>query len=62
MKARQVCQPVHFGSHSDRLWCEVRLEGPKGKRELPLEKFFVIPKSDGEREHDLRPNEIKLRR
>jgi xanthine dehydrogenase YagS FAD-binding subunit len=37
---------------------KVRLEGPKGKRELPLEKFFVIPKSDGEREHDLRPNEI----
>ena len=22
----------------------VRIEGPKGKRELPLEKFFVIPK------------------
>lgn len=37
---------------------KVRLEGPKGKRELPLEKFFVIPKSDGEREHDLRPNEM----
>jgi xanthine dehydrogenase YagS FAD-binding subunit len=36
----------------------IRLEGPKGKRELPLEKFYVIPKSDGEREHDLRPNEI----
>src|SRR5579859_5050239 len=37
---------------------KIRLEGPKGKRELPLEKFFVIPKSAGEREHDLRPNEI----
>jgi xanthine dehydrogenase YagS FAD-binding subunit len=37
---------------------KVRLEGPKGKRELPLEKFFVIPKSEGEREHDLRPNEM----
>jgi xanthine dehydrogenase YagS FAD-binding subunit len=37
---------------------KVRLEGPKGKRELPLEKFFVIPKNEGEREHDLRPNEI----
>jgi xanthine dehydrogenase YagS FAD-binding subunit len=36
----------------------VRLEGPKGKRELPLEKFFVIPKTDGEREHDLSPNEV----
>jgi xanthine dehydrogenase YagS FAD-binding subunit len=37
---------------------KIRLEGPKGKRELPLEKFYVIPKSDSEREHDLRPNEI----
>ena len=37
---------------------KIRLEGPKGKRELPLEKFFVIPKNENEREHDLRPNEI----
>src|SRR5579862_9551636 len=36
----------------------IRLDGPKGKRELPLEKFFVIPKTESEREHDLRPNEI----
>lgn len=37
---------------------KIRLEGPRGKRELPLEKFFVIPKNEGDREHDLRPNEI----
>jgi len=37
---------------------KVRLMGPKGKRELPLEKFFVIPKAEGQREHDLKPNEI----
>jgi xanthine dehydrogenase YagS FAD-binding subunit len=37
---------------------KIRLEGPKGKRELPLEKFYVVPKSENEREHDLRPNEI----
>lgn len=37
---------------------KIRLEGPRGKRELPLEKFYVIPKSENEREHDLRPNEI----
>jgi xanthine dehydrogenase YagS FAD-binding subunit len=37
---------------------KVRLEGPSGKRELPLEKFFAVPKTEGEREHDLRPNEI----
>jgi len=37
---------------------KIRLESSKGKRELPVEKFFIIPKSDDEREHDLRPNEI----
>lgn len=36
----------------------VRLFGPEGPRELPLEKFFVIPKSDREREHDLKPSEF----
>ena len=37
---------------------KIRLLGPSGPREIPLEKFFVIPKSESEREHDLRPNEI----
>jgi len=37
---------------------KVRLQGPKGKRELPLEKFFVVPRTEEEREHDLKPNEI----
>ncbi len=37
---------------------KVRLEGPKGKRELPLEKFYVTPKTERDREHDLLPNEI----
>jgi xanthine dehydrogenase YagS FAD-binding subunit len=37
---------------------KIRLEGPKGKRELSLERFFVIPKNEEEREHDLQPNEI----
>jgi xanthine dehydrogenase YagS FAD-binding subunit len=36
----------------------VRLFGPNGKREIPVDKFFVIPKNESEREHDLRPNEI----
>src|SRR5215469_13232150 len=31
-----------------------------GVRELPLEKFFVIPKSANEREHDLRAGEIVM--
>ncbi len=37
---------------------KVRLEGPKGRRELPLEKFYVIPKTEHDREHDLQPNEL----
>ena len=37
---------------------KVRLVGPKGRREIPLEKFYLIPTSEAEREHDLRPNEI----
>jgi xanthine dehydrogenase YagS FAD-binding subunit len=37
---------------------KIRIEGPKGKREVPLEKFYVIPKTEGAREHDLQPNEI----
>ncbi|MFP5263307.1 MAG: FAD binding domain-containing protein [Blastocatellia bacterium] len=36
----------------------VRLHGPKGNREVAAEKFFRIPQSETEREHDLMPNEI----
>src|SRR5262245_51543628 len=38
----------------------VRILGPRGTREIPLEKFFVIPKSEQEREHNLQPNEIVM--
>jgi len=37
---------------------KVSLLGPKGKRELQLDKFFVIPKDESEREHDLKADEI----
>src|SRR5438270_3455744 len=37
---------------------KVRIQGAKGTREIPLEKFFVTPKTNAEREHDLQPNEI----
>lgn len=37
---------------------KVVLVGPKGRREFPLEQFFVTPKTETEREHNLRPNEI----
>ena len=36
----------------------VRILGPRGSREVAAEKFFVIPKSEREREHNLQPNEI----
>ena len=36
----------------------IRLVGPKGTRELPLQKFYVTPKTDSAREHDLQPNEM----
>ncbi|HLH06829.1 MAG TPA: xanthine dehydrogenase family protein subunit M [Terriglobales bacterium] len=36
----------------------VRLFGPGGTREVILEKFYLTPKSTGEREHDLKPNEF----
>ncbi len=36
----------------------VRITGPVGSREVPLENFFRTPRSDAECEHDLKPNEI----
>jgi xanthine dehydrogenase YagS FAD-binding subunit len=36
----------------------LRVTGPRGSREIPVEKFFVIPKSEREREHNLQPNEF----
>jgi xanthine dehydrogenase YagS FAD-binding subunit len=37
---------------------KVRILGGGKLREVELEKFYVIPKSENEREHDLRPNEL----
>ena len=37
---------------------KVRILGARGQREIPLEKFFVIPKTDQQREHDLQPDEM----
>lgn len=56
--------PAHFVSPSTvapvliAYGASVRLLGPRGAREIPLEKFFVIPKTEREREHNLQPNEI----
>ncbi|HWN97820.1 MAG TPA: xanthine dehydrogenase family protein subunit M [Blastocatellia bacterium] len=56
--------PAYFVSPSTlaplfiALGATVRLFGPKGKREIPVEKFFVVPQTESDREHDLKPNEI----
>ena len=37
---------------------KVSIFGPNGSRDVPVEEFFVTPKSDGQREYGLKPNEI----
>ncbi|HYK91171.1 MAG TPA: FAD binding domain-containing protein [Acidobacteriota bacterium] len=37
---------------------KIRVFGPKGAREVPAAKFYVIPKSNEEREYALKPNEL----
>jgi xanthine dehydrogenase YagS FAD-binding subunit len=36
----------------------LRITGPTGEREVDVEKFFQVPKSENEREHDLKANEL----
>jgi xanthine dehydrogenase YagS FAD-binding subunit len=36
----------------------LKLESPKGRRELPLEEFYRIPTTEAEREHNLQPYEL----
>lgn len=56
--------PAYFVSPSSlappliALGAKVTLHGPSGRREIPVEELFVIPKAEGEREHSIRPNEI----
>jgi len=56
--------PAHFVSPSTiapmliAYGARVRIAGPDGERELALEKFFRIPASDTEREHNLKSNEL----
>ncbi len=40
------------------LGAKVKIHGAKGSREVPVEKFFQIPKSGQDRETVLKPNEI----
>jgi xanthine dehydrogenase YagS FAD-binding subunit len=56
--------PAYFVSPSSlappliALGAKVKLQGPSGAREIPIEELFVIPKAEDEREHSIRPNEI----
>ena len=36
------------------------LQGPNGKRRIPVEKLFQLPTSSGKREHVVAPNEVLL--
>ena len=47
-----------FGPALVALGAKVKLTSTAGSRELPVEKFFVVPKSDSTRETALQPNEI----
>jgi xanthine dehydrogenase YagS FAD-binding subunit len=56
--------PAYFVSPSTiaplliALGATVSLFGPGGAREVPVEKFFRVPRTSEEREHDLAPGEI----
>ena len=50
--------PSSFAPILIALGAKVRLHGPGGPREVALDKFFLTPSSDGQREYDLKPNEI----
>jgi xanthine dehydrogenase YagS FAD-binding subunit len=40
------------------LGAKVKIQGPQGARELPVQEFFVTPQSDSDSEHALHPGEI----
>ena len=58
--------PAYFVSPSTiapvlvALGANIDIAGPKGSRSIPLEEFYQIPRKQGEREHDLAPNEIVI--
>jgi xanthine dehydrogenase YagS FAD-binding subunit len=57
----QICAAVHASSAGAALMAlgaRLRIQGPKGVREAPLETFFVAPATDVRREHSLADGEV----
>ncbi len=52
-----VC-PSSLGAALVALGAEAVVAGPEGKRTVALAEFFRVPRSDKEREHSLKPNEV----
>ena len=56
--------PAYFVSPSSfapvliALGAKARLHGPQGSREVDVKDLYLTPKSEAEREHSLKPNEI----
>lgn len=50
--------PSSFAPALIALGAKVALHGTSGRREIPVEELFIIPKAEGQREHSIRPNEI----
>ena len=57
-RAGVLCERFQLGPPLAALGAKVKLASASGSRELPIEKFFVTPQSDSERETALRPDEI----
>jgi xanthine dehydrogenase YagS FAD-binding subunit len=50
--------PSSLGPGLVALNAKIHIAGPGGAREINVADFFVIPKTDDDREHALKPNEI----
>ncbi len=54
----QFVNPSSLAPALIALMAKIKVYGPKGAREIAADQFFIAPKSDGEREYTLAPNEI----
>jgi xanthine dehydrogenase YagS FAD-binding subunit len=54
----QFVNPSSLAPALVALMAKIKVYGPKGAREIAADQFFIAPKSDGEREYTLAPNEI----